>query len=113
MRYSKGMDPIIPIDVELHSSMLKIVCPGGTSGAEYTPISCTRKANRYQLALKPSPKPPTIIDKSSSVYLWLTDFFRPKIVLVRDLSLGFFSGVVCLAAPRPFRSHPSSAYLGL
>lgn len=60
----------------------------------------------------------------------LTDFFRPKMVLVRDLSLGFFSGVVVVvvcfgaaaaaAAAVPFAfpppSHPlppSSAYLGL
>lgn len=47
------------------------------------------------------------------------DFLRPKIaiVLVLDLSRGFFSGVVvvCFAAARPWRSFlsPSSAYLGL
>ena len=42
----------------------------------------------------------------------VTDFFLPNIVRVLDLSLGFFSGVVCFAC-RPWRSSLSSAYLGL
>lgn len=41
-----------------------------------------------------------------------TDFFLPKMVLVRDLSRGFFSGTGDLAV-RPGRSVLSSAYLGL